>query len=49
MSRKNKKTFRPSRKIDAAIIGADDSSWFIRSRRKSTTVSAAKIPRPASA
>jgi hypothetical protein len=44
--RKNRNTFSTSRKIDAAISGAEARSVERRRRWKSTTVSPAKITRP---
>ena len=46
--RKNRNTFRMSRKIDAASKGAELMSWDRRSRWKSNMVKAAKIARPSS-
>ena len=44
--RKNRKTFRMSRKIDAARIGAEARSALVRSRWKSNMVNPAKMSRP---
>ena len=44
--RKNRNTFSASRKIDAAISGAEAMSFDRRSRWKSPIVSAAKITSP---
>src|SRR3984885_8724549 len=46
ISRKNRKTFRMSRKIEAAISGASVTSAFLRTRWKSNMVNRAKITRP---
>ncbi len=46
MRRKNRKTFRASRKIDAAMSGAESRPFDLRSRWKSYMVSPAKITRP---
>jgi hypothetical protein len=44
--RKNRNTFRMSRKIDAASSGADLMSFEVRNRWKSTIVKTAKMTRP---
>ena len=44
--RKNRNTFRMSRKIDAASNGADRTSVLVRARWKSKRVNPAKITRP---
>jgi hypothetical protein len=46
ISRKNRKTFRMSRKIDAARNGAVVTSELVRSRWKSNMVNPAKMTRP---
>ena len=46
ISRKNRNTFRMSRKIDAARNGAEVMSWLVRSRWKSNMVNPAKMTRP---
>jgi glycine/D-amino acid oxidase-like deaminating enzyme len=44
--RKNRNTFRMSRKIDAASNGADRTSVLVRARWKSKRVNPTKITRP---
>ena len=44
--RKNRNTFRMSRKIDAASSGAEAASVLARARWKSNSVNPAKIIRP---
>ena len=44
--RKNRNTFKMSRKIDAASSGADAASVLVRTRWKSNRVNPAKITRP---
>jgi hypothetical protein len=47
--RKNRNTFSASRKIDAAISGAEPGSFERRSRWKSNMIRPAKITRPSRA